>query len=166
MPPAERGRAEHPVLGAEEVLASLEDRERDAMAMEADGHARLGTVRLRNLEEEQLTVEHVEQEVDELTSTVLMNTEKEGEFSLQNRLREMRSAMDTGGLAVTGEGQIQRSPIPSLPKVRAQPSSIDAVKILPTPTILNFSLRLSLSVPMGLRRTEESPGAQYGRRWS
>ena len=99
VPPAERGRADYPVLGAEEVLASLEDRERDAMAMEADGHARLGTVRLRNLEEEQLTVEHVEQEVDELTSTGLMNTDKEGEFSLQDRLREMRSAMDTGGIS-------------------------------------------------------------------
>jgi hypothetical protein len=98
VPAAERGGAEQPVVSAEEVLASLEDRQRDAVEMEAEDHARLGTVRTRHLEEEQLTVEHIEQELDELISTGLMNTEREGEFSLQDRLRQMRDALATHGL--------------------------------------------------------------------
>ena len=98
VPAAERGGAEQPVVSAEEVLASLEDRQRDAVEMEAEDHARLGTVRTRHLEEEQLTVEHIEQELAELTSTGLMNTEREGEFSVQDRLRQMRDALGTQGL--------------------------------------------------------------------
>ena len=59
--------------------------------MEAECNARLGTVYSRDLEENEMSPDQIEREVTELTSTGLMSTEMEGEYSVQERLRELRN---------------------------------------------------------------------------
>jgi hypothetical protein len=94
----ERGGAEQPMLSAEDVLARLEDRQTDVAEMEGEGNARVGSIRTRHLEGEELPAQALERELEELTSTGLMNTEMEGEYSPQERLRQMRRALATDGL--------------------------------------------------------------------
>jgi hypothetical protein len=91
VPSAERGGVDQATLTAEEVLAQLEDRENSAAQMEAECNARLGTVYSRDLEENEMSLDQIEREVTELTSTGLMGTEIEGEYSVQERLRELRN---------------------------------------------------------------------------
>ena len=91
VPSAERGGVDQTTLTAEEVLAQLEDRENSAAQMEAECNARLGTVYSRDLEENEMSPDQIEREVTELTSTGLMGTEMEGEYSVQERLRELRN---------------------------------------------------------------------------
>jgi hypothetical protein len=78
-------------LTAEEVLSQLEDRENSAAQMEAECNARLGAVYSRDLDENEMSVDQIEREVTELTSTGLMSTDMEGEYSVQERLRELRN---------------------------------------------------------------------------
>jgi hypothetical protein len=97
VPSAERGGVDQPTLTAEEVLAQLEDRENSAVQMEAEGNVRLGTVYSRDLEENEMSLGQMEQEITELTSTGLMSTEMEGEYTVQERLRQLRSMMESIG---------------------------------------------------------------------
>lgn len=93
VPSAERGGADQPTLTAEEVLAQLEDRENSLVQVEAESNARLGTVYSRGLEENEMSAWQIEREVTELTSTGLMGTEMEGEYSVQERLRQLRTML-------------------------------------------------------------------------
>jgi hypothetical protein len=97
VPSAERGGVDQPTLTAEEVLAQLEDRENSAVQMEAEGNVRLGTVYSRDLEENEMSLGQMEQEITELTSTGLMSTEMEGEYTVQERLRQLRNMMEIIG---------------------------------------------------------------------
>jgi hypothetical protein len=90
---AERGSADQLTLTAEEILAQLEDRENSLVQVEAESNARLGTVYSRRLEENDMSEEQIEREVTELTSTGLMGTEMEGEYSVQERLRQLRTML-------------------------------------------------------------------------
>jgi hypothetical protein len=84
-------------LTAEEVLAQLEDRENSLVQVEAESNARFGTVYSRGLEENEMSVQQIEREVTELTSTGIMGTKMEGEYSVQERLRQLRTMLgDTG----------------------------------------------------------------------
>jgi hypothetical protein len=97
VPAAERGREEQPVRSAEEVLASLEDRETDTARLEADSNGRLGAIHSRYLDTDELYPRQIEQELSELTSTGLMSTEMEGEHSPLERLRMLqRATMEPG----------------------------------------------------------------------
>jgi hypothetical protein len=97
VPSAERGGVDQAVLTAEEVLAQLEDRENSMVQLEAESNARLGTVYSRGLEENEMSVGQIEREMSELTSTGLMNTGIEGEYSIQERLRQLRNTMASTG---------------------------------------------------------------------
>jgi hypothetical protein len=93
VPSAERGGVDQATLTAEEVLARLEDRENSMVQMEAESNARLGTVYSRGLEEDEMNPGQIEREISELTSTGLMSTDMSGEYSVQERLRQLRSAI-------------------------------------------------------------------------
>ena len=97
VPSAERGGVDQATLTAEEVLAQLEDRENSAVQMEAESNVRLGTVYSRDLEENEMSLGQMEQEITELTSTGLMSTEMEGEYTVQERLRQLRNMMGSIG---------------------------------------------------------------------
>ena len=97
VPSAERGNADQPTLTAEEVLAQLEDHENSLVQVEAESNARFGTVYSRGLEENEMSVQQIEREVTELTSTGIMGTKMEGGYSVQERLRQLRTMLgDTG----------------------------------------------------------------------
>jgi hypothetical protein len=97
VPSVERGGADQTILTAEEVLAQLEDRENSAVQVEAEGNVRLGTVYSRDLEENEMSLGQIEQEITELTSTGLMSAEMEGEYTVQERLRQLRNMMESIG---------------------------------------------------------------------
>src|ERR1700722_15338137 len=65
--------------------------------MEAESNVRLGTVYSRDLEENEMSLGQMEQEITELTSTGLISTEMEGEYTVQERLRQLRSMMRSIG---------------------------------------------------------------------
>ena len=90
VPSAERGGADQPTLTAEEFLAQLEDRENSLMQ-------RLGTVYSRGLEENEMSVQQIEREGTELTSTGIMGTEMGEEYSVQERLWQLRMMLGSAG---------------------------------------------------------------------
>jgi hypothetical protein len=97
VPSSERGGVDQAILTAEEVLAQLDGRENNAVQMETESNARLGTVYSRDLEENEMSLGQMEQEMTELTSSGLMSTEMEGELSIQERLRQVRKMVGNIG---------------------------------------------------------------------
>ncbi|KAK2005446.1 hypothetical protein LZ32DRAFT_673453, partial [Colletotrichum eremochloae] len=96
VPPAERGRPDEPVRTAAEVLTSLEDREHNGAAAEAESNARLGGLHASGRDLDDMDPRHIEEELEELKSTGLMAVAGAGEYSPQERLRMLRNATFEG----------------------------------------------------------------------
>ncbi|GKT88590.1 hypothetical protein Ct61P_06440 [Colletotrichum tofieldiae] len=96
VPPAERGRPDEPLRNAQDVIASLEDRDSNAASLEAESNARLGGIHASGREPDEMDPRRIEEELSELTSTGLMSTEITGEHSPQERLRILRNATTQG----------------------------------------------------------------------
>jgi hypothetical protein len=89
----ERGREEQPVRTVEEVLAMLEHREDEAVRQENESNARLGGLRTRYLQIEELDPRHIEQELVEMVSTGMLGLDATADHSPRERLRLFQAGM-------------------------------------------------------------------------